>query len=112
MLACSAFIFTVKGAGFGTPEHAIKSLFSCFKNLFDCFKSPEIMSMSRMAPVDLNCEISHVSSEKLCYNACFYEAHRRKNRIKNGGSGTTRLNSVLSWDISHLKCCCCCFCYK
>ena len=80
------FIFTVKGDGFCTPEHAIKSLFSCFKNRsddkFDCFKSPEIMSMSRMAPVDLNCEISHVSSEKLCYNACFCGAHRRKNRIK------------------------------
>ena len=40
------------------------------------------MSMSIMAPVDLNCEISHVGSEKLCYNACFLEAHRRKNRIK------------------------------
>ena len=36
------------------------------------------MSMSRMAPVDLNCEIFYVSSEKLCYNACFCEAHRRK----------------------------------
>ena len=40
------------------------------------------MSMSRMAPVDLNCEISHVRSEKLYYNDCFCEAHRRKNRIK------------------------------
>ena len=80
------FIFTVKGAGFGTPEHAVKSLFSCFKNRsgfeFDCFKSPGIMSMSRMAPVDLNFEISHDSSEKLCYNACFCEAQLRKNRIK------------------------------
>ena len=38
--------------------------------------------MSRMAPFELTCEISEVSSEKLCYNACFYEAHRRKNRIK------------------------------
>ena len=39
--------------------------------------------MSRMAPFELTCEISDVSSEKkLCYNACFYEAHRRKNRIK------------------------------
>ena len=93
-IALSIFIFTVKGAGFGTPEHAIKSLFSCFKNRsdfkFDCFKSPEIMSMSRMAPVDLYCEISHVSSEKLCYNACFCEAHQRKNKIKNGASGNGR----------------------
>ena len=83
-------IFTVKGAGFGTLEHAIKSLFSCFKNRSDfkfvCFKSPEIMSMSGMAPVDLICEISHVSSENLCYNACFCEAHQWKNRIRNGGS--------------------------
>ena len=91
-ITLNIFIFTVKGAGFGTPEHAIKSLFSCFKNRSDfklvCFKSPEIMS--RMAPVDLKCEIPHVSSEKLCYNACFCEANRRKNRIKNGGSGSGR----------------------
>ena len=40
------------------------------------------MSMSRMAPFELTCENSDVSSEKLCYNACFCEAHRRKNRIK------------------------------
>ena len=40
------------------------------------------MSMSRMAPFELTCEISDVSSEKLCYNACFCEAYRRKNRIK------------------------------
>ena len=40
------------------------------------------MSMSRMAPFELTCEIFDVSSEKLCYNACFYEVHRRKNRIK------------------------------
>ena len=88
------FVFTVKGAGFGTPEHAIKSLFSCFKNRsdfkFDCVKSPAITSMSRIAPTDQTCEISEVSSEKLCYNACFYEAHRRKNRIKNGGSRSGR----------------------
>ena len=93
-ITLNIFIFTVKGAGWGTPEHAIKSLFSCFKNQsdfkFDCFKSPEIISMSRMAPVDLNCEISLVSSKKPCYNACFCEAHRRKNRIKNGGSGSGR----------------------
>ena len=38
------------------------------------------MSMSRMAPFELTCEISDLSSEKLCYNACFCEAHRRKNR--------------------------------
>ena len=73
-------------AGFGTPEHAIKSLFSCFKNRSDfkynCFNSPEITSMLRMAPFELTCEISDVSSEKLCYNACFCEAHRRKNRVK------------------------------
>ena len=71
------------------------------------------MSMSRMAPFEPTCENSDVSSEKLCYNACFCEAHRRKNRIKNGGSGNgrlvTRLNSVLSWDISQLKCL---VCYK
>ena len=35
-----------------------------------------------MAPFELICEISDVSSEKLCYNACFCEAHQRKNRIK------------------------------
>ena len=35
-----------------------------------------------MAPFELTCEISDVSSEKLCYSACFYEAHRKKNRIK------------------------------
>ena len=35
-----------------------------------------------MAPFELTCEISDVSSEKQCYSACFYEAHRRKNRIK------------------------------
>ena len=38
--------------------------------------------MSRMAPFDLTCEFSDVSSEKLCYNACFCEAHRRTYRIK------------------------------
>ena len=38
--------------------------------------------MSRIAPIDPTCEISDVSSEKLCYNACFCEAHRRENRIK------------------------------
>ena len=38
--------------------------------------------MSRMMPFDLTCEISDVSSEKLCYNASFCEAHRTKNRIK------------------------------
>ena len=68
-ITLNIFIFTVKGAGFGTPEHAIKSLFSCFKNRsdikFDCFESPESMSTSRMAPVDLNCEMSYVSFEKL-----------------------------------------------
>ena len=35
-----------------------------------------------MAPFDLTCKISDVNFEKLCYNACFCEAHRRKNRIK------------------------------
>ena len=35
-----------------------------------------------MAPFELTCEISDVSSEKLCYNASFCEAHRRKNSIK------------------------------
>ena len=40
------------------------------------------MSMSRMTPFDLTCKISEVSSEKLCYHACFCEAHRRKNRIR------------------------------
>ena len=93
-MTLNIFIYTVKGAGFGTPEHAIKSLFSCFKNRsdfkFDCFKSLEITSMSRMVPFDRTCEISDVSSEKLCYNACFCEAHRRKNRVKNGGSGRGR----------------------
>ena len=77
------FIFTVKGAGFGTAEHAIKLLFLCFKNRsnfkYDCFKSPEITSMSRMAPFGLTCENSDVSSVKLCDNACFCEGHRRKN---------------------------------
>ena len=72
----------------------MKSLFSYFKIRsdfkFNCLKSPEIMSMSRMAPFQLTCENSDVSSEKLCYNACFCEAHRRKNRIKNGGSGSGR----------------------
>ena len=29
------------------------------------------MSMSRIGPIDLTCEISDVSSEKLCCNACF-----------------------------------------
>ena len=38
--------------------------------------------MSRIAPIDLTCEISDVRSEKICYNACFCEAHRRENRIK------------------------------
>ena len=38
--------------------------------------------MSRKALFKLTCQISDVSSEKLCYNACFCEAHRRKNRIK------------------------------
>ena len=80
------FIFTVKGAGLGTPEHAKQSLFSCFENRsdfkVDCFKSPEITSVARMEPFDLTCKISDVSSEKLCYNTCFCEAHRRKNRIK------------------------------
>ena len=72
------FIFTIKGAGFGTPEHAIKSLFSYFKIRsdfkFNCFKSPEIMSMSSRHPLK-TCENSDVSSEKLCYNAVFCEAH-------------------------------------
>ena len=85
-IALNIFVFTVKGAGFGTPEHAIKLLFSCFKNRsdfkFDCFKSAAITSISRIAPIDLTCEISVVSSEKLCYNAGFCEAHRRDNRIK------------------------------
>ena len=76
------------------PEHAIKSQFSCFKNRsdfkFDCFKSPEITSVSRMAPFGLTCEISDVSSEKLCYNTYFCEAHQRKNRLKNDGSGNGR----------------------
>ena len=76
----------MEGAGFGTPEHAIKSLFSCFKNRSDFkyngFNSPEITLVLRMAPFELTCEISDVSSEKLCYNACFCEAHRRKNRVK------------------------------
>ena len=85
-ITLNIFVFTVKGAGFGTPEHAIKSLFSCFKNRsdfkFDYFKCPAIMSMSGIAPFDLTCEISDVSSEKLCYNACFCEAHRWENRIK------------------------------
>ena len=40
------------------------------------------MSMSTIAPFDLTCEISKFSSEKLCYNACFCEAHVRRNRIK------------------------------
>ena len=35
-----------------------------------------------MAPFELTCEISDVGSEKLCYNACFCEAHRRKISIK------------------------------
>ena len=74
-IALNIFIFTIKGARFGIPEHAIKSLFSCFKNpsdfKFDCTKSPEITSMSRMVPFDRTCEFSDVSSEKLCYNACF-----------------------------------------
>ena len=82
-MVLNIFVFTVKGAGLGTPEQAIKSLFSCFKNRsdfkVDCFKSPEIMSMSRIAPFAITCEISDVSSEKLCYNACFCEAHRREN---------------------------------
>ena len=64
----------------------MKSLFSCFKNRsdfkFDCSKSPEITSMSRLAPFDLTCEISDVSSKKLCYNTCFCEMHQWKNRIK------------------------------
>ena len=38
--------------------------------------------MLRMVPFDLTCKISDASSEKLCYNTCFCEAHRRKNRIK------------------------------
>ena len=85
-ITLNIFIFSVRGAGFGTPEHVIKSMFSCFKNRsdfkFDCFKSPEIISMSKLAPFDLTCEISGVSSKKLCYNACFCNAHRWKNRIK------------------------------
>ena len=64
----------------------MKSLFLCFKNRsdfkFNCLKSPEITSMSRIAPFDLTCEISDVSSEKLCCNAYFCEAHRKENRIK------------------------------
>ena len=68
-ITLNIFVFTIKGAGFGTPEHAIKSLFPCFKNWsnfkFDCFKSPEIMSMSRKVPFDLTCEVSDVISEKL-----------------------------------------------
>ena len=35
-----------------------------------------------MAAFDLTCEISGVSSEKLCYNACFCQARRRKYIIK------------------------------
>ena len=38
--------------------------------------------MSRIAPIDPSREISDGGSEKLCYNACFCEAHRRENRIK------------------------------
>ena len=72
-ITLNIFIFTIKGAGFGTPEHTIKSLFSCFKNgsdfKFVCFKSPEITSMSRMAPFAFTCEICDVISEKLCNNA-------------------------------------------
>ena len=49
---------------------------------FNCIKSPEITAMLRMVPFDLTCEISDVSSEKLCYNACFCEVHRRKHRMK------------------------------
>ena len=51
--------------------------------------------MSRTAPFDLTCEFSDVSSEKLCYNACFCEAHRRDNRIKNGGSGSGRIRDTI-----------------
>ena len=64
----------------------MKSLFICFKDRldfkFDCFKSPEITTMSIMAPFDLTSEISDISSEKLCYNTCLCEAQRRINRIK------------------------------
>ena len=38
--------------------------------------------MSRTAPFDMTCEFSDVSSEKLCYNACFCEAQLRDDRIK------------------------------
>ena len=40
--------------------------------------------MARMAPFDLTCETSDVSSEKLCYNACFCEVHRRKIELEMG----------------------------
>ena len=40
------------------------------------------MSMSRIEPFALTCEISDVRSKNLCYNACFCEVHRRENRIK------------------------------
>ena len=71
------------------------------------------MSMSRMAPFDLSCKISDVSSEKLCYSTSFCEVHGRKNIIKMvvpevvETRDVTRLNFVLSRDISQLKCLVC-----
>ena len=74
-ISLDIFVFTVKGTGFGTLEHAIKSLFICFKNQsdfkFNCFKSPEITSMSRIAPFDLTCEISDVSSKNFVTTLVF-----------------------------------------
>ena len=66
-ITLNIFIFTLKGAGFGTPEQSMKSLFSCFKDLSDfkcvCFKSPEIMSMLRMVSFYLACKLSDISFE-------------------------------------------------
>ena len=67
-----------------------------------------------MALFDITCEISDVSSEKLCYNACFVRRSEQKNRMKMVVPEVIETLdmikfSVNGWDISQLKCL---VCYK
>ena len=66
-----------------------------------------------MEPFDLTCKISDVSSEKLCYNACFCEAHRRKHRIKMVVPEVVETRDTIKFcvklGLSQPKCL---FCYK
>ena len=80
-ITLNIFIFTVKGAGFGTPDHANNHCFNALK--IDQILNLTASNLLKLRQCqEFTCEISDVSSEKLCYNACVCEAHRRKNGIK------------------------------